>query len=317
MRAVRFRHYGGIEVLGVEDIEPPSPGPHDVLIEMRAAGINPGEAKIRTGALHERLPATFPSGQGSDLAGTVVETGTEVTRWQVGDHVFAWSWGRSSHAEYVAVPDDQLVAIPRTSPGRSRAPCTWPAAPPTRPSPPSPPSSARPSSSARPPEAWGITVQLVRHTGAHVVAIASPRHQDWLHAQGATGIHYGRRREPHQAGGRNDTGRLPRLLRRALRGTRRPPRRPPHGGSTPSTTRRPPRTGQDRTRAPKAPSPRSSGNSRDSQPQERSRSTSVRPTRWRTCGRHFNNSNTPTPSVKSCSSSDTATVRRVLNQGNV
>src|SRR4051812_32352116 len=227
MRAVRFRHYGGIEVLGVEDIEPPSPGPHDVLIEMRAAGINPGEAKIRTGALHERLPATFPSGQGSDLAGTVVETGTEVTRWQVGDHVFAWSWGRSSHAEYVAVPDDQLVAIPRTSPGRSRAPCTWPAAPPTRPSPPSPPSSARPSSSARPPEAWGITVQLVRHTGAHVVAIASPRHQDWLHAQGATGIHYGRRREPHQAGGRNDTGRLPRLLRRALRGTRRPPRRPP------------------------------------------------------------------------------------------
>lgn len=112
MRAVRFHHYGGIEVLGVEDIEPPSLRPHDVLVKMRAAGINPGEAKIRTGALHERLPATFPSGQGSDLAGTVVETGTDVTRWQVGDHVLGWSWERSSHAEYVAVPDDQLVAKP-------------------------------------------------------------------------------------------------------------------------------------------------------------------------------------------------------------
>src|SRR3954463_16231202 len=120
VKAVRFHRYGDIDVLGVEDVEPRPLGPKEVLVRVRAAGINPGEAKIRTGALHEHYPATFPSGQGSDLAGTVVETGTEVTRWQVGDPVFAWSWGRSSHAEYVAVPDDQLVAIPRTSPGRSR-----------------------------------------------------------------------------------------------------------------------------------------------------------------------------------------------------
>ncbi|ROQ57493.1 hypothetical protein EDD93_7832 [Streptomyces sp. 840.1] len=75
MKAVRFRRYGDIDVLGVEDVEPRPLGPRDVLVQVRAAGINQGEAKIRTGALHERFPATFPSGQGSDLAGTVAATG--------------------------------------------------------------------------------------------------------------------------------------------------------------------------------------------------------------------------------------------------
>ncbi|MFD7709366.1 hypothetical protein [Streptomyces sp. NPDC059786] len=54
-------------MLGVEDIEQRALRPHDVRIRMRAAGINPGGAKIRTGALHERFPDTLASGQGSDL----------------------------------------------------------------------------------------------------------------------------------------------------------------------------------------------------------------------------------------------------------
>lgn len=79
MRAVRFHRYGGIEVLGVEDVEPRALEPHDVLVKVHAASINPGEAKIRTGALHEHFPATFSSGQGSDLAGTVIEACPAVT----------------------------------------------------------------------------------------------------------------------------------------------------------------------------------------------------------------------------------------------
>src|SRR6202008_3054199 len=72
MKAVRFHEYGGIDVLRVEEVERPVPGPGQVLVRVRAAGINPGEAHIRAGELHERWPATFPSGQGSDLAGVVV-----------------------------------------------------------------------------------------------------------------------------------------------------------------------------------------------------------------------------------------------------
>ncbi len=60
-RAVRFDRYGGIDVLNVVDVKPPVPGPSQVVVRVKAAGINPGEAKIREGLMHSRFPATFPS----------------------------------------------------------------------------------------------------------------------------------------------------------------------------------------------------------------------------------------------------------------
>jgi len=66
---VRFDAYGGVDVLKVVNVERPCAGPGEVLVRVKAAGINPGEAKIRQGLVAERFPATFPSGQGSDLAG--------------------------------------------------------------------------------------------------------------------------------------------------------------------------------------------------------------------------------------------------------
>ena len=86
-KAVRFENYGGIDVLKIEDVPRPVPGEGQVLVQVKAAGINPGEAKIREGLLHSRWPATFPSGQGSDLAGIVAETGPGVTGFSAGDEV--------------------------------------------------------------------------------------------------------------------------------------------------------------------------------------------------------------------------------------
>src|SRR5690349_16063519 len=86
-RAVRFEQYGGVDVLNVVDVEDPVPGPGQLLVRVRAAGINPGEAKIREGMLHERWPATFPSGQGSDLAGVVEAVGDGADGFQPGDEV--------------------------------------------------------------------------------------------------------------------------------------------------------------------------------------------------------------------------------------
>ncbi len=77
-KAVRFDQYGGVEVLQVVDVERPVPGPGQVLVNVKAAGINPGEASIRKGLLANRWPATFPSGQGSDLAGVVAAIGEGV-----------------------------------------------------------------------------------------------------------------------------------------------------------------------------------------------------------------------------------------------
>jgi NADPH:quinone reductase-like Zn-dependent oxidoreductase len=86
-KAVQFDSYGGIDVLEVRDVPKPVPAAGEVLVEVEAAGINPGEAMIRQGFLHDRFPATFPSGQGSDLAGVVAEIGGGVDAFAVGDEV--------------------------------------------------------------------------------------------------------------------------------------------------------------------------------------------------------------------------------------
>jgi NADPH:quinone reductase-like Zn-dependent oxidoreductase len=111
-RAVRFDKYGGIEVLQVVEVDRPSPGPGKVLVRVKAAGINPGEASIRKGMFADRWPATFPSGLGSDLAGIVEEIGPRVANVAVGDEVIGFATDRSSQAEFVLVESGHLVPRP-------------------------------------------------------------------------------------------------------------------------------------------------------------------------------------------------------------
>ena len=111
-RAVRFDRYGDVDVLNVVDVERPVPGPGEVLVRVKAAGINPGEASIRKGLLHERWPATFPSGEGTDLAGVIEELGPGVEGLDVDEPVIGWTDQRASHAELVVVPADQLTRKP-------------------------------------------------------------------------------------------------------------------------------------------------------------------------------------------------------------
>src|SRR5260370_15406674 len=113
MKAVKFDHYGDTDVIEVRDVPRPSPGPGEVQVQVKAAAINPGEAMIRRGALHDRWPATFPSGQGSDLAGVVAEVGGGVGTFGVGDEVLGFTDNRSSQAQFVVVPAGQLTAKPR------------------------------------------------------------------------------------------------------------------------------------------------------------------------------------------------------------
>jgi NADPH:quinone reductase-like Zn-dependent oxidoreductase len=111
-KAVRFDNYGGTDVLRIEDVPRPVPGDGQVLVQVKAAGINPGESKIREGMLHERWPATFPSGQGSDLAGVVAEAGHGVTAFSPGDEVLGWTDNRASQAEYAVAAVANLTAKP-------------------------------------------------------------------------------------------------------------------------------------------------------------------------------------------------------------
>src|ERR1700752_500108 len=101
--AVRYDEFGGIDVLRVEEVERPVPGDGQVLVRVKAAGINISEAVIRTGAVAEIFPSTFPSGQGSDLAGVIEEVGAGVGGVAVGDGVIGFTNNRARPAEDVLV----------------------------------------------------------------------------------------------------------------------------------------------------------------------------------------------------------------------
>ena len=111
-RAVRFSEYGGVDVLQVVDVDKPEPGPGEVVVKVEAASINPGESKIREGLMHAQFPATFPSGQGSDLAGTVDSVGEGVTGFTIGQEVFGFTDDRASQADYVVVEAAHLMPKP-------------------------------------------------------------------------------------------------------------------------------------------------------------------------------------------------------------
>lgn len=191
-RAVRFDRYGDRDVLYVADVEMPSPGPGEVVVEVRAAGINPGEAAIRAGAMHDMFPATFPSGEGSDLAGVVTAVGPDVTEFSVGDEVLGFSFRRSSHATHAAVPVDQLIRKPpqlswEVAGSLYVVGATAYAA--VRAVAPEPGETVAVSAAAG--GVGSLVVQLLVLREAMVLGIAGPGNADWLRAHGVTPISYG------------------------------------------------------------------------------------------------------------------------------
>ena len=191
-KAVRFDKYGDVNVLQVVDVPRPVPGPGQVLVQVRAAGINPGEAKIREGLLDSMWPATFPSGEGSDLAGVVAETGAGVTGWTPGSEVIGWTDKRASQAEYVVVEAGNLTARPPAVP--------WPVAGSLYVAGATAWAAVRavalaPGDTVVVSGAAGgvgsIAVQLARRAGATVIGLASEPNHAWLAGHGVTGVSYG------------------------------------------------------------------------------------------------------------------------------
>ncbi|GAB2714888.1 NADP-dependent oxidoreductase [Kitasatospora kifunensis] len=206
-KAVRFNEYGGIEVLRVVEVALPEPAEGQVLVKVKAAGINPGEAKIRTGSLHDRWPATFPSGQGSDLAGTVTKVGPGVEEFGVGDEVLGFTDLRASHAEYVLTEARELTPKPANLPWQVAgslfvAGTTAYAAVRSV--------SLQPGDTVVVSGAAGgvgsLVVQLAKRAGAEVIGIAGPANHDWLAAHGVKPVAYGEglARQLRESAGRID-----------------------------------------------------------------------------------------------------------------
>ncbi|TKF21576.1 NADP-dependent oxidoreductase [Vibrio genomosp. F6] len=111
MRAVRIHQYGGTETLKLENITKPKINDDDVLIAVRSAAINPVDWKIREGYLQAFIPYELPVTLGWDVAGIVVEVGSKVSEFNVGDEVFSRpNIARDgSYADYIAVKADEAV----------------------------------------------------------------------------------------------------------------------------------------------------------------------------------------------------------------
>jgi NADPH:quinone reductase-like Zn-dependent oxidoreductase len=112
MRAVRFQEHGGPEVLSIEEVDRPDPAGHDVLVEIRAAGVNPVDTYLREGAYE---PNELPMTPGVDFAGVLTETSEYVEDFAAGDRVYGTGLGREhngGYAEYALAPTDRVVHLP-------------------------------------------------------------------------------------------------------------------------------------------------------------------------------------------------------------
>lgn len=117
MKAILLEGFGGIEKLKLTNIPTPIPADDEILIKIKCAGVNPVDWKIRAGYLKERIPHELPIIPGWDATGVVSAVGKKVSKFKVGDEVFAYcrkpivKWG--TYAEYVCVQADNAAFKPK------------------------------------------------------------------------------------------------------------------------------------------------------------------------------------------------------------
>ncbi|WP_067570829.1 NADP-dependent oxidoreductase [Nocardia acidivorans] len=186
MKAVRFSRFGGPEVLEVVDLPDPHPGPGQVRIAVKAAGVNASDWKKRSGLMDEELPRTL----GYEAAGVVDELGDGVTDVAIGDRVFGFSGRGAGQAElavletYAPIPSSlgfpEAAALPAAIETATRAIDQL---------------GVKGGTALLVNGASGVigaaAVQLAVARGARVIGIASPANRDYLRSLGAEPVAYG------------------------------------------------------------------------------------------------------------------------------
>lgn len=114
MKALTFKRYGKSTQPDYADVPRPAIDPDEILVQVHAVGLNPIDNMIPKGTFKPVLKFNLPATMGSDVAGIVTEVGTRVTRFKVGDAVFAsvFDLGRGALAEFVAVPERFAASKP-------------------------------------------------------------------------------------------------------------------------------------------------------------------------------------------------------------
>lgn len=189
MKTFLIEKYGDQSAVRAAKSPDPRPGPEDVLVEIHAASVNPLDLKIRAGAFKAILPYRLPLILGNDLAGVVVQVGSAVTRFAVGDEVYARPDKDriGTFAELIAVHQDDLAPKPSglTMEQAASLPLValtaWQALVER--------GRVRPGQKVLIHAGSGgvgtVAVQLARHLGAHVATTASAANADLVKELGA------------------------------------------------------------------------------------------------------------------------------------
>jgi NADPH:quinone reductase-like Zn-dependent oxidoreductase len=189
MKAIVFDTFGGPDVLRVEEVDAPHPGPGQVRLRVRAAGVNQLDYKIRSGGMRQVFPTAFPAIPGIEAAGVVDEVGPGVDDLKPGDEVLAFT-DTGAYAEYALA-----TVVARKPPGLSwDEAAALPAAAET---------SARVLDLLAVKDGetllvhgaagavGGIAVQLAVARGAIVIGTGSAANHDYLRSLGAVPVAYG------------------------------------------------------------------------------------------------------------------------------
>jgi enoyl reductase len=188
---VVFSAYGDADVLHTVEVDKPEPGPGQVRVAVRAAGVQPFDALFRSGAAQRWLPARFPQRLGNEFAGVVETLGEGVTGWSVGAEVLGWAM-LACYAEHVVAGADELGPKPAAMPWAEAGVLS---------------ASGQTAATALAQLGVGkddtvlvhaaaggvgtFAVQIARASGAGVVGTASQRNHDYLRSLGAVPVSYG------------------------------------------------------------------------------------------------------------------------------
>ncbi|KUN69784.1 NADPH:quinone reductase [Streptomyces canus] len=187
MHAIVQTVFGGPEVLGYTETDLPEPGPGEVLVRVGGAGVNPGDAVLRSGRVPDLV--TLPWTPGNDVAGTVERVGAGVTRFVPGDEVYGMLpvSPRGAYAEYTAAPAAALAPKPKNLDFAQAAAVplvaitAWQALAVL--------ARVRPGDRVLIHATAGgvghVAVQLAKEIGAHVIGTARPAKHGWLRELGA------------------------------------------------------------------------------------------------------------------------------------
>lgn len=119
VRAAQYEQFGEPEVVKIKNIELPEPGETDVLVRIKAAGVNPVDAVVAKGHYKDMMPHSFPIIPGWDMAGVVEKRGHAARRFEEGEEVYAYArrpeikWG--TFAEYIVIPESYLAKKPQNT----------------------------------------------------------------------------------------------------------------------------------------------------------------------------------------------------------